>query len=66
MKEFKLIHVCVELGARVCVFNEETLLLDKTSIPEEILAAQKLEIGEKMLYHFGHQPVKTGTLFRIR
>ena len=64
MKNFQLIHVCPELGARSCNLTLKELLLDDTIPPEEFEAALDLEVGEKMIIHYGGHPVKTGNLIR--
>lgn len=64
MKNFQLIHVCPELGARSCNLIVKELLMDPTVPPEEFEAALDLEVGEKMIIHYGGNPVKTGTLIR--
>ena len=64
MKTFQLIHVCPELGARSCNVTVKDLLMDPTVSPEELEAALDLEVGEKMIIHYGGHPVKTGNLIR--
>ena len=64
MKTFQLIHVCPELGARSCIVTLKDLLMDPTITPEEVEAALDLEVGERMLLHYGKHPVKTGNLIR--
>jgi hypothetical protein len=64
MKAFQLIHVCPELGARSCHVTEKDLVMDPTVPYEEYEAAMKLEVGGRMLLHYGEHPVKTGNLIR--
>jgi hypothetical protein len=64
MKTFQLIHVCTEIGARSCIVTELDIKQDSTVPREEYEAAMQLEVGEKMLIHYGKQPVKTGNLIR--
>ena len=64
MKIFQLIHVSRELGARSCIVTEKNLENDHTISYEEYMAAMKLEVGDKMLIHYGENPVKTGNLIR--
>ena len=64
MKIFQLIHVSRELGARSCIVTGNNLENDPTIPHEEYEAAMKLEVGEKMLLHYGENPVKTGNLIR--
>ena len=64
MKTFQLIHVCKELGARSCIITEKELGKDSTVSREEYEAAIKLEVGGRMLLHYGECPVKTGNLIR--
>ena len=64
MKTFQLIHVCQELGARSCIVTEKEVEMDHTVPHEEYEAAMKLEVGERMLLHYGEHPVKTGNLIR--
>ena len=64
MKTFQLIHVCQELGARSCLLTEKDLVMDPTVPLDEYEAAMKLEVGERMLVHYGEHPVKTGNLIR--
>lgn len=64
MKTFQLIHVCHELGARSIIVTENEIAMDTTAPAAEIEAAMKLGIGERMLFHFGSNPVKTGNLIR--
>lgn len=64
MKTFQLIHVCQELGARSCIVTQKELLMDTTIPYEEYEAAMKLEVGDKMLLHYGENPVKIGNLIR--
>ena len=64
MKTYQLIHVCKELGARSVLVTQKELLMDPTISYEEIEAAMKLEVGGKMLLHYGEHPIKTGNLIR--
>lgn len=64
MKIFQLIHVSRELGARSCIVTEKNLVMDHTISHEEYATAMKLEVGDKMLLHYGEHPVKTGNLIR--
>ena len=64
MKTFQLIHVCQELGARSCIVTEKELVMDPTVPYEEYEMAMKLEVGERMILHYGEHPVKTGNLIR--
>lgn len=64
MKTFQLIHVCWELGARSCIVTERDLEKDLTIPREEYRAALDLKVGEKMIIHYGKNPVKTGNLIR--
>ena len=64
MKTFQLIHVCKELGARSIIVNQNDFLNDPTIPHKEYKAAMELEVGGKMLLHYGKNPVKTGTLIR--
>ena len=64
MKTFQLIHVCPELGARSCIITLKDLLNDDTIPSEEFEAVLDLEVGERMLIHYGEHPVKTGNLIR--
>jgi hypothetical protein len=64
MKTFQLIHVTEELGAQSIIITEKEMIMDPTIPYEEIEAAMAMEIGEKMLIHYGEHPVKTGNLIR--
>lgn len=64
MKTFQLIHVCQELGARSIIVSENEIAMYTNTPAAEIEAAMKLGIGEKMIFHFGTNPVKTGNLIR--
>lgn len=64
LKTFQLIHVTEELGAQSIDITEKDLVMDPTVPYEEYEAAMKMEIGEKMLLHYGEHPVKTGNLIR--
>lgn len=64
MKTYQLIHVCKEFGARSCIVTQKDLLMDPTIPYEEYEAALELEVGEKMLIHYGVKPVLTGNLIR--
>jgi hypothetical protein len=64
LKEFQLIHVSAELGARSCMVTEQDIKMDLTIPSGEVEEAMKLQIGEKMLLHYGKLPVKTGNLIR--
>lgn len=64
MKTFQLIHVSWELGARSCIVTENDILKDSTIPHEEYEAAMKLEVGERMLIHFGEDGIKIGNLIR--
>lgn len=64
MKNFQLIHVCKELGARSIIITQNDFLNDPTIPYDEYEAAMELEVGDKMLLHYGKNPVKTGTLIR--
>lgn len=56
MKTFQLIHVCQELGARSCIVTEKDLVMDPTVPYEEYEMAMKLEVGERMILHYGEHP----------
>ena len=64
MKTFQLIHVTQELGAQSIIITEKEMIMDLTIPREEIETAMKLEVGGKMLLHYGEHPVKTGNLIR--
>lgn len=64
MKTFQLIHVSYELGARSCIITEKDLEKEPTISRKEYEAAMKLEVGGKMLLHYGENPIKTGNLIR--
>ena len=64
MKTFQLIHVTRELGAQSIIITEKEMIMDLTIPREEIETAMKLEVGGKMLLHYGEHPVKTGNLIR--
>ena len=64
MKTFQLIHVTQELGAQSIIITEKEMIMDLTIPREEIETAMKLEVGSKMLLHYGQHPVKTGNLIR--
>jgi hypothetical protein len=64
MKTFQLIHVSYELGARSCIVTEKDLGKESTVSREEYEAAMKLEVGGRILLHYGENPIKPGNLIR--
>ena len=64
MNTVQLIQVCQELGARSCIVTEKDLVMDPTVPYEEYEVAMKMEVGERMILHYGEHPVKTGNLIR--
>jgi hypothetical protein len=64
MKTYQLIHVSLALGACSCIVTEKDIAMDTTIPRKEYEAAMKLEVGERMLIHYGEHPVKTGNLIR--
>jgi hypothetical protein len=64
MKTFQLIHVCKDLGACSIIVTQNELMNDQTIPHKEYEAAMKLKVGDKMLIHYGKNPVKTGNLIR--
>jgi hypothetical protein len=63
-KEFQLIHVSSELGTRSIIVTEQDIEMDMTTPAEEKEQMKNMNVGDKIIIHFGKNPVKTGNLIR--
>ena len=64
MKTFRLVHVLSEFEVCTITLTETEISMDPTVPHEDYEKAMKLEVGERMIIHYGGHIVHAGNLIR--
>lgn len=64
MKTFRLVHVLSEFEVCTITLNETEISMDPTVPHEDYEKAMKLEVGERMIIHYGGHIVQASNLIR--
>ena len=64
MKTFRLVHVLSEFEVCTITLTETEISMDPTVPHEDYEKAMKLEVGERMIIHYGGHIVQVSNLIR--